>query len=212
MIRRHASGDRISNWEPRLKVPKTTFMLPVGSDRPLDELGREAAMKVYGSHGPEEQVKVFARIIRDGTQVCRQRGAKMGGLIFFPDFNRLPPIANVDVFGYHSKDPEKPSSLEFYRELYGTPDKNTVGPIEATDILLPAGPAIRFHYRFWPKPIPRWDPISHQWEEVTYAVRPPQITSAVVLTVAWVEFQFSEALIKSADAIAQTLEIKLLDA
>jgi hypothetical protein len=33
-----------------------------------------------------------------------------------------------------------------------------------------------------------------------------------VLTVAWVEFQFSEALIKSADAIAQTLEIKLLDA
>jgi hypothetical protein len=212
MIGRHAHEDQTSNWEPRLKVPKTTFMLPVGSDRPLDELGREAAIKIYGSHAPEEQLKTFARIIHDGTKDCKRRGVKMGGLIFFPDFSRLPPIANVDVFGYHSKDPNKPSSLEFYREHFGTPDKDTVGPVEVTNVQLPAGPAIRFHRRFWPKPVPWWEPVSHQWEEVMYAVRPPQITSAVVLTVAWVEFKFSESLIKSADAVAKTLEIKLLDA
>ncbi len=35
---------------------------------------------------------------------------------------------------------------------------------------------------------------------------------AVVLEVGWVEPQFSEALINMADAIAQTLEVKLLDA
>lgn len=212
MIGRRAQEDQISNWEPRLKVPKTTFMLPVGSDRPLDELGKEAAVKVYGSHAPEDQLKAFARIIHDGTKDCKRRGVKMGGLIFFPDFNRLPPIANVDVFGYHSTDPEMPSSLEFYRENFGTPDKDTVGPVDVVDVQLPVGPAIRFHRRFWPKPMPRWTPTSHQWEEVMYAIRPPQITSAVVLTVAWVEFQFSEALIKSADAIAQTLEIRLLNA
>ncbi|MGH3252952.1 MAG: hypothetical protein ACRDOI_43000 [Trebonia sp.] len=213
MIGRHADEDPISNWEPRLKVPKTTFMLPVGSGRPLDELGREAAVKVYGSHAPEDQLKAFARVVHDGTKDCQRRGVKMGGLIFFPDFNRLPPVANVDVFGYYSsKSPDKPSSLEFYREHFGTPDKDTVGPVEVTDVHLPAGPAIRFHRRFWPKPIPRWAPISHQWEEVMYAVRPPQIIDAVVLTVAWVEFNLSEALIKSADAIAQTLEIKILDA
>jgi hypothetical protein len=214
MIGRHEDEDRISNWEPLLKVPKTTFMLPVARDhRSLDELGREAAEKVYGSHAPEEQLKAFARFIHDGTQDCRQRGVKMGGLIFFPDFNRLPPVANVDVFGYYSsKGPDTPSSLEFYRENFGTADKDTVGPVDVTDMQLPVGPAIRFHRRFWPKPIPRWDPISHQWEEVMYAIRPPQINDAVVLTVSWVEFQFSEALIKSADAIARTLEIKLLDA
>jgi hypothetical protein len=213
MTGRNASEDRISNWEPRLKVPKTTFMLPVARDhRSLDEMGREAAEKVYGSHAPEEQLKAFARFIHDGTKDCRQRGVKMGGLIFFPDFNRLPPVANVDVYGYYSsKGPGTPSSLEFYREHFGTPDKDTVGPIEVTDVQLPAGPAIRFHRRFWPKPIPRWAAVSHQWEEVMYAVRPPQINDAVVLTVAWVEFKFSEALIKSADAIAQTLEIKVDD-
>ena len=154
-------------------------------------------------------LKAFARFIHDGTEDCRQRGVKMGGLVFFPDFNRLPPIANVDVFGYHSKDPAEPSSLEFYRGLYGTPTERSVGPVEVTDLQLPAGPAIRFHRRYWPKA--NWDPIAHQWEDVTYAVRPPEIDSAVVLRVSWVEFKFSEALIKSADAIAQTLEIKLLD-
>jgi hypothetical protein len=212
MIGRRAQEDRISDWEPRLKVPKTTFMLPVGSDRPLDELGKEAAVKIYGSHAPEDQLKAFARIIHDGTKDCKRRGVKMGGLIFFPDFNRLPPVANVNVFGYHSNEPERPSSLEFYRENFGTPDKDTVGPVDVADVQLPVGPAIRFHRRFWPKQAPLWVPISYQWEEVMYAIRPPQITPAVVLTVAWVEFQFSEALIKSADAIAQTLEIKLLDA
>jgi hypothetical protein len=79
-----------------------------------------------------------------------------------------------------------------------------------TDVELPAGPAIRFHRRFWPKRT--WYPIAHQWEQVTYAVRPPQITSAVVLTVSWVEFKLSEALINAADAIAQTLVIKVDDA
>lgn len=204
--------DRVANWEPRLKVPKTTFMLPIARDhRSMDELGREAAEKVYGSHAPEDQLKAFARFIHDGTKDCRQRGVKMGGLIFFPDFHRLPPVANVDIFGYYSKDPDKPSSLEFYRAHFGTPDKDTVGPVDVADVQLPGGPAIRFHRRFWPKPIPRWSPASHQWEEVMYAVRPPQVNDAVVLTVAWVEFKLSESLIKSADAIAQTLEIKLLD-
>jgi hypothetical protein len=75
------------------------------------------------------------------------------------------------------------------------------------DVELPAGPAIRFHRRFWPKQT--WYPIAHQWEEVTYAVRPPQITSAIVLTVSWVEFKLSEALINAADAIAQPWRSKL---
>jgi hypothetical protein len=212
MIGRKTRDERPSGWIPDLKVPEHTLWLPVASDKPLQELGREAALNILGLGTPEDRLEKFARVIHDGTKSGKDRGVKMGGLIFFPDYNRLPPIANVDVFGYYSKDPDKPSSLEFYRENFGTPDKDTVGPVEVADVQLPAGPAIRFHRRFWPKPVPRWDPVSHQWEEVTYAVRAPQINDTVVLTVAWVEFQFSEALIKSADAIAQTLEIKLLDA
>jgi hypothetical protein len=134
----------------------------------------------------------------------------MGGLIFFPDFNRLPPIAQVEVSGGYSREPGKPSSLEFYREHLGTPDKDMVGPVEVTDLQLPAGPAIRFHRRFWPKQ--SWDPIAHQWEEVSFAVRPPQISDTVLLTVSWAEFKFSAALIDAANAIAPTLAVKIDDA
>ena len=38
------------------------------------------------------------------------------------------------------------------------------------------------------------------------------IEDAVLLMVAWAEFKFSEALVNMADAMAQTLEVKLLDA
>lgn len=210
MYKGNASEERTSNWEPELKVPPTTLWLPLGNDLPAKELGKRAAANILGGDTQKDRLKKFARVITDGTTDCRRRGVKLGGLLFYPDYNRLPPIANIDVFGYYSSDPGRPTSLEFYRELYGTPTERTIGPIEVTDLQLPAGPAVRFHQRYWPKP--SGDPIVHEWEEVRFAVVPPQIDSAVVLNVGWVEPQFSEALINMADAIAQTLEIKLLDA
>jgi hypothetical protein len=210
MISRKPSDERPADWTPDLKVPKHTLWLPVASDRPLKELGAEAALNVLGLGTPQDRLDTFARVIRDGTTASRDRGARMGGLIFFPDYSRLPPIAEVEVSGYHSTDPGKPSSLEFYRDLYGTPTERTVGPVEVSDLQLPAGPAIRFHRKYWPKQ--SLDPIAHLWEDVTYAVRPPQISDTVVLKVSWAELKFSDDLIKSADAIAQTLQIKLRDA
>jgi hypothetical protein len=207
MIRRNADDWHPANWAPDLKVPKHTLWLPLGSDKPLRQIGSEAALKVLGLDAPEDRLDQFARVIRDGTKSARDRGAMMGGLIFFPDYKRLPPIATIDVFGYHSAEPGRPSSLQYFRKQFGVPDKDTVGPVEVTDVILPAGPAVRFHRRRWPKQ--GWDPAAYQWEEVSYAVRPAQISSIVVLTVAWVEFKFSAELVNAADAIAPTLEIKL---
>jgi len=211
MIKQTSRDERPSNWLPELKVPPTTLWLPLGSELPAKEIGRQAAIKILGDGTPEDRLEKFARFVQDGTTDCRKRGVKMGGLLFFPDYNRLPPIANIDVFGFYSADPQTPTSLEFYRELYGTPTERSVGPVEVTDTQLPAGPAIRFHRRYWPKES-GWETTLHQWEDVTYAVHPPQIDSVVVIKVSWVEFQFSEALINMADAIAPTLEIKTHDA
>jgi len=205
-----ASDERTANWEPELKVPPTTLWLPLGNDLPAKEIGKRAAVKILGNDAPKHDLAKFARVVADGTTDCRKRGVRQGGLLFYPDYNRLPPIANIDVFGFYSNDPDRPTSLDFYRKLYGTPTERTIGPIEVTNLQLPAGPAIRFHQRFWPKP--SGDPVVYEWEEVRFAVKPPQIDSAVVLSVGWVEPQFSEALINMADAIAPTLEIKLLDA
>ena len=191
-------------------MPPTTLWLPLGNDLPAKDIGKRAAVKILGNDAPKHDLAKFARIVTDGVTDCRRRGVRQGGLLFYPDYNRLPPIANIDVSGYYSNDPDRPTSLDFYRQLYATPTERTIGSIEVTNLQLPAGPAIRFHQRYWPKP--SGDPVIHQWEEVRFAVTPPQIDSAVVLNVGWVEPQFSEALINMADAIAQTLEVKLLNA
>jgi hypothetical protein len=113
----------------------------------------------------------------------------------------------VDVFGYHSAEPGKPSSLEVFREHFGAPGTDTAGPVEVTDLELPAGPAIRFHRRF--RPEQRSGPATYQREEVVFAVRPPQIGDSVVVTLCWLESEFSRPLTSAADAIAPTLAIKL---
>jgi hypothetical protein len=207
MIRRSAADRHPANWAPDLKVPRHTLWLPLGSEKPLRQIGSDAARKVLGARTPEDRLEEFARVIRNGTKSSRDRGAMMGGLIFFPDYKRLPPIATVDIFGYHSNEPGKPSSLEYFRRHFGVPGRDTAGSVGVTDVRLPAGPAIRFHRRFLPKQ--GWDPAAYQWEEVSYAIRPPEITSTVVVTVAWVELKFSAELINAADAIAPTLAIKL---
>lgn len=210
MCKVNASEERVSNWEPELKVPPTTLWLPLGNNLPAKDIGKRAAVKILGDEASKDRLKKFARIVTDGVTDCRRRGVRQGGLLFYPDYDRLPPIANIDVSEYYSKDPQRPTSLDFYRQLYGTPTDRTIGPIEVTDLQLPAGPAIRFHQRYWPKP--SGDPVIHDWEEIRFAIKPPGIDSAVVLEVGWVERRFSEALINMADAIAPTLEIKVLDA
>lgn len=133
----------------------------------------------------------------------------MSGLIFFPDFHRLPPVGYLDIFGYYPPDPEQPSSLEFYRGVYGAPNESTVGEIKVTEVELPAGPALRFHKQWKTKP--GWKPSFLLHESVTYAVRPPRIPDAVVLRLMWTELAMSGILVRAADNIAQTLEIEMLD-
>jgi len=200
---------RQANWTVDVKIPPTALWLPLRSDLPPKEVGRRAAIKVLGEEKPKEDLEKFAQVISDHTEDCQRRHVRKGGIVFLPDFNRLPPIATIDVFAEHSETP--PSTLDHYRELYGTPDKDTLSPIEMTDVDLPAGPAVRFHSGYWHKsrlPIVIDRPHLH----VTYAVRPPVIEDAVLLMVAWTEFKFSEALVNMADAMAQTLEVRLPDA
>ena len=129
-------------------MPPTTLWLPLGNDLPAKDIGKRAAVKILGNDAPKHDLAKFARIVTDGVTDCRRRGVRQGGLLFYPDYNRLSPIANIDVFEFYSNDPERPTSLEFYRELYGTPTERTIGPIEITNLQLPAGPAIRFHQRY----------------------------------------------------------------
>lgn len=195
------------NWRPELLVPDPTVWLPIASERPLGELAKESAATLLGPGATRKQLQALAQTVEDGTIIARRRHAMMAGLMFYPDLTRTPAIAEIDVHGFFPADPGEPLRLERYRRLYGTPDKQTIGPVEVSEIDLPAGPALRFHRHRIPKP--DWQGVSIEREDVIYAVRPPQIDDAVVIFVSWVEKRFSQALITSTDEIARTLKITL---
>jgi len=200
---------RETNWQPNLLAPESTLWLPVGGDRPLtkDE-ARQSAVEILGTDAAPKRLREFARIILEETNNARDASVMKAALLFFPDRNRLPPVATLNLHAYYPSDPENPTTLEFYREAFGTPDEDTIGEIEVTAVDLPVGPALRFHKRWKEKA--GWKP-SYLHESVTYAVRPRQIPDAVVIRLIWQELAMSSALIKAADGIARTLEIELLD-
>jgi hypothetical protein len=202
------STERALSWTPVLEAPDTTLWLPMGDKRHLEQIAAEGAPKVLGSDAPAAQLKMMERVIHDGTSDAKQRGCIRSGLLFWPDLTRFPPVANIDVLAYHPPDPDEPLTLDHYREVYGTPDSQTIGPIDTTEVELLAGPALRFH-RAWARK--KRFSTSTLREDITYAIRPPEIEESVVLVVSWVEPQLTPAMIKIADKIAQTLEIEFKD-
>jgi hypothetical protein len=199
---------RLLGWRPIIKATDTTLWLPLGEKGPLDQVAADSALRVLGEDAPKDQLKMMERVIHDGTLDSRQRGSMRGGLLFWPDLTRFPPVANIDLSGFYPPDPDKPLTLDQDREVYGTPNDETIGPIETTEVQLPIGPALRFHRR-WARKKRFGSSIVR--EDVIYAIRPDQIPDSVVLVVSWVEPQFSQVLIKVADKIAQLLEIGLED-
>jgi hypothetical protein len=196
------------SWRPVLKVTDTTLWLPLGEKHSLDQIAAKSAVKVLGEDAPQDQLKMMEQVIHDGTLDCQQRGCIRGALLFWPDLTRFPPVANIDLLGYYPPDPDKPLTLDQDREVYGTPDDETIGPIETSDVNLPVGPAVRFHRRWARK---KRFGTSIVREEIIHGIRPHQVPDSLVFIVSWVEPQFSEVLIKVADKMAQTLQIELKD-
>jgi hypothetical protein len=199
------TAERILGWTASVKVTDTTLWLPVIDKRPLNEVAHEEARRVLGPDAPPNQVKMMERAIHDGTADAQRRGSMRSGLLFWPDLTRFPPVAEINLAGFYPSNADEPLTLEHDRKIYGTPNENTIGPIETTEAELPAGPALRFH-RHWAQKKRFGTNVVH--EDVIYAVRPPQVPDSLVFIVSWVEPQFSETLIKVADKMAQTLEIE----
>jgi hypothetical protein len=199
---------RTLGWSASVTVTDTTLWLPVTDERPLEQIAAEGTVKVLGANAPKDQLMMMERVIHDGTREARQRNSMRSGLLFWPDMTRFPPVANIDLFGYYQPNPDKPLTLDQDREAYGTPNEETMGPIETTEVELRIGPALRFHRR-WARRKRFGSSVVR--EDIIYAVRPRQVPDSLVFIVSWVEPQFSAVLIKVADKMAQTLRIELHD-
>jgi hypothetical protein len=198
----------MTNWQPTFLAPDNTLMLPLATKRPLGEVAREGAVRLLGSAVPDKLLRGMEKLITDETEAARKRGARMAGMIFFPDFTRIPPVGFLEVHVIRQES-EDPVTLGYLKEIYESSQERNLGEADVSQVQLPAGPALRFHQRWAQKP--DWRGASVVREDVTYAIRPAQIDQGLMMYLTWQEPAFSDALIKTADAIAKTLQIKLPD-
>jgi hypothetical protein len=190
-----------------ISIPKTCLVLPLGR-REVDpeQWAERKCAELLGPEATGKTRQLFTETLAEETVKGRDSKSQMlSGLVFYPDFNRYPPICTVSVDGFSPAPGDPPADLDSFRETNGKPQKNTIGDIETTEVELPAGPALRFHER-------REQKIPHHGghmigESILYAVRPPEIRDSVTLMVTWMEPQFRSMLTKMADGMAQSLKI-----
>jgi hypothetical protein len=183
------------------------LVLPLGR-REVDpnQWAKAKCAEMLGLEATDKTRRLFTETLAEETVKGRNSESQMlGALVFYPDFNRYPPICTVAVDGFSPAPGDPPVDLQSFRRTNGTPQKNTIGDIEVTEMELPAGPALRIHER-------REQKIAHLGghmigESILYAVRPFGIPDAVTLMVTWGEPQFRDMIIKMADGMAQTLKI-----
>jgi len=70
---------------------------------------------------------------------------------------------------------------------------------------LPSGPALRVRSKHVEDPDPTG--LGTISEELTYAICPPTLTDALVLTMSWTALQIGDKLAEMADAIARTIRV-----
>jgi hypothetical protein len=193
-------------WEPVLSIPKTCLMLPLGGSQDPQEWAERKCAELLAPDAPDKTRRLFTETLAEDTVKGREsRTQVLAGLVFYPDFNRYPPICNVDVDAFRAAPGTAPASLESFRETDGRARKNTIGDIETAELELPAGPALRFHERY-ETTVPHTG-VRMIGESIDYAIRPYGMPDAVTLLVAWVEPQYRDMLIKMADGMAQSLKI-----
>jgi hypothetical protein len=181
-------------------------VLPLATQEDPRKWAERKCAELLGPKATDKTRRLFIETVAEDIVTGRKSASQMyAGLVFYPDFNRYPPICDVDVDGFSPAPGDPPVDLQSFRRTNGMPQKNTIGDIEITEVELPAGPALRIHER-------REQKIAHFGghmigESILYAVRPFGIPDAVTLMVTWMEPQFQSMVTKMTDAMAQTLKI-----
>jgi hypothetical protein len=118
------------------------------------------------------------------------------------------PLAFLDVLrGVPDRHVYPELTFDALREVYATDSAGTLGAIDTQQVELPSGPALRVR-RQRAEP---GDPTGQStvMEGVTYAIRPPGINDAIVVTMTWAALQYGDRLAKMADAIARSVQVTL---
>ena len=195
-------------WQPVIYLPvNLTVRLDAAalkSDNPR-QWSEQKAAELLGPNARGRQVSSLARCLKQYVEYFRKGNLPAtAALFFYPDFTRIPPRAEVQIYLVGEGPVVGPMTLARAREIYG-PDERSFGETEMTETEVPTGPALRV-YRF--RKLEPSKRRSRTAGELAWVICPPDSTQAVMMITTWSESAFSEAAISIADDIAQNFRIE----
>jgi hypothetical protein len=198
------------DYEFDYSVPPRWIRLPVldnrtvlRHDRKVIAWSEQQARAILGPDASPADLKQRATELAELTYEARARGAMNGLALYAPPPDGLAAILDVKRLVPDRTYPEL--TFGVLRTLYAEPSADTMGDIDAQQVDLPSGPALRVHRKRAQPADPTGQSVVS--EGVTHAIRPPGIDDAIVMIMTWAALQLGDRLAKMADEIAATVKI-----
>jgi hypothetical protein len=195
-------------WEPVVYLPVDLTVrfgadvLTAGDPGPWCQ---HQAARLLGPDADRKQVSRLVHCLQAYAAHFRsERLPATAALFFWPDFTRIPPRGEAQIYIVGTDPVTGPMTLARGREICG-PDERTFGETEMTETEVPAGPALRVHRYRKLEPAKRRTRIV---EELDWIICPSGSTQAVMMSTTWDEPMFSKAAISIADDMAKNFRIK----
>jgi len=189
--------------------PEGWVQLPVTNstkvkhDKELERWAAGTAPRTLPGSVSTEQVARRARDLVELTVGCRLR-KDWYGLLFYPQ-NAAGLVAALDIERYVPSRVYPQMNLEVLEGIFARESADTVGEIVSSRADLPSGPALRIRSKRVEDPDPTGQGTIS--EELAYAICPPTLTDALVVTMSWTALQLGDKLAEMADAIARTIRV-----
>ncbi len=195
-------------WKPVIYLPvNLTVRLDAPAltgDDPSQWCGQKAA-ELLGPDTRGKHVRALAKCLELYVDYFRRGNLPAtAALFFYPDFTRIPPRAEAQIYLVGEDPVVGPMTLQRAREISG-PDERSIGESEMTETEVPAGPALRVHRLRKLEPSKRRSRIV---EELAWVICPPESTQAVMMITTWSDMAFTKVAISIADDMAQNFRIE----
>jgi hypothetical protein len=195
-------------WNPVIYLP-ANLTVEFGADVLTAEdpapWCKQRAAELLGTAARDRQVSQLAQCLEKYAAYFTSKDLPtFAALFFYPDFTRIPPRAEAQVYLVGPDPVIGPMTLARAREI-SAPDERSFGDTEMTETEVPAGPALRVHRYRKLEPAKRRSRIV---EEMDWIICPPDSTQAVMMITTWDEPMFSKAGTTIADDMAKNFRIE----
>lgn len=191
---------RISAGAPGGAIP-----LPINEEGDMTSWARSTARSRMPYEASDEDIEQFAQMLLECTAESRARGPKIIAMAFCPD----PTVGELARIEFSRMDPGPEWADLDLKQLANL----FAGPIHPRALLepnvtsrdLPAGPSVRIRQQFLTDV--GEDHVGKVVHSIIYAIRPPAMGTAVVMSVAWQALYYSDQLTELADKLAETVRV-----